>query len=80
MKPKHAQIISEWKRDEIRRSALTSKPLGSGDKQKRRANCVLATYVNSGELVRLEAINVLGDFLDNLDFFQGLDCHYLIFK
>jgi hypothetical protein len=41
---------------------------------------VSTTYVQSQELVGLEASGVLGDFLDNLDFVQGLDCHYLIFK
>ena len=41
---------------------------------------VSSTYVESHELVGLEAVWVRSDFLDNLDLVQRLDCHYLIFK
>ena len=37
-------------------------------------------YSNSHVFVRLEAVGVLCDLLDNLGLVQGLDCHLIIFN
>ena len=78
MKPKHAQIS-----DCVNAMNLPfcfSNLSEHATKQNLQTTKASLTYVDSRELVRLEAGWVLSDFLDNLDLVQGLDCHYLIFK